>query len=146
MNLGAIAERRRESQDTPEPRSKRPPHPSSGINPALHDQFSRIRYIVAGAYGVDFRHLCARSPDDRTQLARSVAVALARDTQSAGLNELAAHFGCRDAEEAAAHCNLVARRAERECRFRITVQFLRGACVAALGLDQPTSPIAESPV
>ncbi len=146
--MGVIA-RYREASD--------PPRPSQGDTPArpaavdtsevLNDRLSRIRYIVAGAYGRPFAQLCAKPADPHGQLARSVAIAIARDILSADLGALAAHFGCDDTEETAGHCNLVAARAARDCRLRITIQFLRGACVSALGLDEPpTSPIPESPL
>lgn len=102
--------------------------------PAEDDRLSRIRYLVAGAYAVAFDDLRARPRANATvALARSAAIAIARDVLLADLTALARHFGCRDAEEAAGHCNLIAARAERDDRFRITHRFLKAACARAVG-------------
>jgi chromosomal replication initiation ATPase DnaA len=101
---------------------------------AEDDRLSRIRYLVAGAYAVGYDDLRARPRADATAaLARSAAIAIARDVLLADLTALARHFGCRDAEEAAGHCNLIAAKTERDGRFRITHRFLKAACARAVG-------------
>jgi hypothetical protein len=143
--LGAIAERKRTLDVTAA--KPAPSYARTEPAPVLADQFARVCTIVSAAYGLSADRLCTKGADPHTQLARSVAIALSRDMLAADLPSLAGHFGCADAEEAAGHCNLVAARASRACRFRITVQFLRGACVNALGLDAPpTSSVLESPL
>ena len=99
------------------------------------DQFGRIRYMVANAFGVPPPSLSSPPSRAAANLARSLAIALSRSILAADLDLIAKYFGCADAEEAACHCNAVAMRAERDARFQITAEFAKAACAKVLGLD-----------
>lgn len=59
------------------------------------DRLNRIRWHIANLYGPD------------RDLARSTSIAIARRLLGTKLEVLAEHFGCKDAEEAAGHCNRI---------------------------------------
>src|SRR5215469_10750573 len=81
------------------------------------DVLFRIRYLIASAYGVRYDELTSRPSSMRAALARSLAIAVARDILCTELSILARHFGCSSPVEAAEHCNLIARRTENDHRF-----------------------------
>src|SRR5579859_516511 len=95
-----------------------------------------VSYIAAHCWNVS-REAIERFPceGNKEQLARMVAVALSRDLLLPTLERLAHHFGS-DAEAMAACCNRVAELAERDAKFRSTVEFLRGAATSLLGYDR----------
>lgn len=99
------------------------------------DRLFRIRYLVASAYGIGHDALVSPPASVKAALARSLAIAVARDILLTELSVLARHFGCSGPAEAAQHCNLVARRSENDPRFAATATFTRATCAAALGLD-----------
>lgn len=99
------------------------------------DRLFRIRYLVASAYGVGHDELVSPPSSVRAALARSLAIATARDILCTDLAVLARHFGCTGPSEAAEHCNLIARRGENDHRFATTATFAKASCAAALGLD-----------
>jgi hypothetical protein len=99
------------------------------------DRLFRIRYLVAGAYGVGHDALVSPPPSVKAALARSLAIAVARDILCTDLRVLARHFGCAGPAEAAEHCNLVARRIKNDHRFSTTATFAKASCAVALGLD-----------
>jgi chromosomal replication initiation ATPase DnaA len=116
-----------------------PPTPSAAAEAeraALEqDRLSRIRYLVAHAYGVAHDALTSPPSSVKAALARSLAIAVARETLCTDLRVLARHFGCTGQAEAAEHCNLIARRSENDPRFATTATFAKASCAVALGLD-----------
>jgi chromosomal replication initiation ATPase DnaA len=99
------------------------------------DRLFRIRYLIGSAYGVGHDELISRPSSVKAALARSLAIAVARDILSTDLAALARHFGCTGPSEAAEHCNRIARRFENDHRFAAMTTFARATCAAALGLD-----------
>jgi len=107
-----------------------------GVDAALEqDRLFRIRYLVAHAYGVRPGVLTSLPPSVKAALARSLAIAVARDILCTDLRVLARHFGCAGPAEAAEHCNLIARRIDNDSRLATTVTFAKASCAVALGLD-----------
>lgn len=99
------------------------------------DRLFRIRYLIASAYGVGHDELASPPSSVKAALARSLAIAVARDILATDLSVLARHFGCTGPSEAAEHCNLIARRIENDHRLGTTATFAKSTCAAALGLD-----------
>ena len=100
-----------------------------------NDRLFRIRYLIASAYGVGPDELTSPPSSVKAALARSLAIAVARDILSTDLAALARHFGCSGAAEAVEHCNRIARRSEGDYRVAIMTTFARASCAVALGLD-----------
>ena len=100
-----------------------------------NDRLSRIRYLIASAYGVGADELASPPSSVKAALARSLAIAVARDILATDLAALAGHFGCSGAAEAAEHCNRIARRSQADHRLAIMATFARASCAVALGLD-----------
>ncbi len=99
------------------------------------DRLFRIRYLIAGIYGIRHDKLVSPPSSVKAALARSLAIAVARDILCTDLGALARHFGCTGAAEAAEHCNLIARRIENDHRFAALTTFAKASCAAILGFD-----------
>jgi hypothetical protein len=94
-----------------------------------------ICYLVASLHGTKPARLQSKPwGDPALSLARSFAIALARDVLFIRLDRLTEHFGCADNEEVAAHLNLMALRAERDPDVATSFQFARSAAARILGL------------
>ena len=103
--------------------------------PLTEERVARIGYLVGNAYGLAPGKLRGPSSSAREQAARSLAIAIARSLLLADLSLLARAFGLSGAEEAAAHCNAVARRAAADRRFATVAALISRTCAQVLRLE-----------
>src|SRR5215472_10227013 len=118
-------------------RPSRPPDTQEAERHATleKDRLFRIRYLIANSYGVGHDELTSSPSSVRSALARSLAIAVARDILCTDLGALAGHFGCSGPTEVAEHCNRIARRSDNDHRFAAAMTFAKASCAVALGLD-----------
>ncbi len=102
------------------------------------EQLNLIQRAVAHCYAVTPALLRFKGPDEKSQLARSVAIYLSRDILLTDLTILEGFFGCEPHESAAAHCNRVAERIALSRETAATIRNLKSYCVVLVVSDATT--------